>query len=163
MSQTLTTNPESLIKINVVGNLSRTGHNGENVLGTDGLASTLTATNYKHLLRIKTNTNKGYDEVVDGDGVRLCHPTSKLARGRTQKGQTGALSTKADWGTLDEDFRIRRLTPKECERLQAFPDDWTKYDCDGNLVSDTQRYKCLGNAVTTTVVTHVANEMFNVS
>jgi DNA (cytosine-5)-methyltransferase 1 len=38
--------------------------------------------------------------------------------------------------------RIRRLTPTECERLQGFPDGWT----DG--VSDTQRYKCLGNAVT---------------
>ena len=42
--------------------------------------------------------------------------------------------------------RIRRLTPKECSRLQGFPDDW----CDG--LSDTQKYKTLGNAVTTTVV-----------
>lgn len=41
---------------------------------------------------------------------------------------------------------IRRLTPVECERLQGFPDNWT--DC----VSDTQRYKCCGNAVTTNVV-----------
>ena len=42
--------------------------------------------------------------------------------------------------------RIRRLTPIECERLQGFPDGWT----DG--VSDTQRYKLLGNAVTTNVI-----------
>lgn len=41
---------------------------------------------------------------------------------------------------------IRRLTPKECERLQGFPDGWT----DG--VSDTQRYKTLGNAVTVNVI-----------
>lgn len=41
---------------------------------------------------------------------------------------------------------IRRLTPKECERLQGFPDDWTA----GH--SDTQRYKMCGNAVTTNVV-----------
>lgn len=54
-------------------------------------------------------------------------------------------------------FKVRRLTPKECERLQAFPDDWTKYGADGELISDTQRYKCLGNAVTTTVVTHIIN------
>lgn len=159
LSPTLTTT-ETLAKINVVGNLSRTGHKGENVYGIDGLSSTLTATNYKHPLRIKTNTNKGYDEVVDGDGVRLCHPTSTKARGRTQKGHTGALSTKADWGTVDEDFRIRRLTPRECERLQAFPDDWTRWGADGEEISDTQRYKCLGNAVTTTVVTHIANTMF---
>ncbi len=42
--------------------------------------------------------------------------------------------------------RIRRLTPIECERLQGFPDGWTEG------VSDTQRYKVLGNAVTTNVI-----------
>ena len=42
--------------------------------------------------------------------------------------------------------RIRRLTPEECELLQAFPIKWTEG------VSDTQRYKLLGNAVTTTVI-----------
>lgn len=40
---------------------------------------------------------------------------------------------------------VRRLTPKECERLQGFPDNWT-------IGSDTQRYRQCGNAVTTTVV-----------
>ena len=160
LAPTLTTHSETLAKINIVGNLSRTGHMGDAILGVDGISSTLTATNYKHPLRIKTNTNKGYDEVVDGDGVRLCHPTSTKARGRTQKGQTGALSTKADWGTVDKDFRIRKLTPIECERLQAFPDNWTKWGADGEEISDTQRYKCLGNAVTTTVVTYIADTMF---
>lgn len=38
---------------------------------------------------------------------------------------------------------VRRLTPRECERLQGFPDGWT--DIPGN--SDTQRYRQLGNAV----------------
>ena len=45
--------------------------------------------------------------------------------------------------------RIRRLTPIECERLQGFPDNWTEG------LSDTQRYKCLGNAVTTNVITEI--------
>jgi len=44
------------------------------------------------------------------------------------------------------DMRIRRLTPTECERLQGFPDGWTEG------VSDTQRYKLLGNAVTVPVI-----------
>lgn len=61
----------------------------------------------------------------------------------------------------DDNYRIRRLTPVECERLQAFPDDWTKYGKDDELISDTQRYKCIGNAVTTTVITHIINEMFD--
>jgi DNA (cytosine-5)-methyltransferase 1 len=42
--------------------------------------------------------------------------------------------------------RIRRLTPKECERLQGFPDDWTSGQTDG------QRYKQMGNAVAVPVV-----------
>jgi DNA (cytosine-5)-methyltransferase 1 len=42
--------------------------------------------------------------------------------------------------------KIRFLTPLECERLQAFPDNWTKG------LTDIQRYKCLGNAVTVNVI-----------
>ncbi len=48
---------------------------------------------------------------------------------------------------------IRRLTPLECERLQGFPDGWTEG------VSDTQRYKCLGNAVTVNVVREIAKRI----
>jgi site-specific DNA-cytosine methylase len=41
---------------------------------------------------------------------------------------------------------VRRLTPTECCRLQGFPDDWN------DNVSDTQRYKQMGNAVTVNVI-----------
>lgn len=50
---------------------------------------------------------------------------------------------------------IRRLTPVECERLQGFPDGWTKYGVmNGKVVemSDSRRYKAMGNAVTTNVI-----------
>jgi DNA (cytosine-5)-methyltransferase 1 len=55
--------------------------------------------------------------------------------------------------------RIRRLTPKECERLQGFPDDWTKYGIGDEPISDTQRYKMCGNAVTTNVITAVMEKL----
>jgi len=59
--------------------------------------------------------------------------------------------------------RIRSLTPIECERLQGFPDNWTKegIDNDGNEVniSDTQRYKCLGNAVTVNVIEAIGKQL----
>jgi DNA (cytosine-5)-methyltransferase 1 len=45
--------------------------------------------------------------------------------------------------------RIRRLTPTECERLQTVPDGYT------NHVSDTQRYKMLGNGWTIKVISHI--------
>ena len=51
---------------------------------------------------------------------------------------------------LQHKANIRRLTPIECERLQGFPDNWTEG------ISDTQRYKCLGNAITV----NVAEEIF---
>lgn len=55
---------------------------------------------------------------------------------------------------LTSKSQIRRLTPTECERLQGFPDFWTEG------LSDSQRYKTLGNAVTSNVVTVLINEMF---
>jgi DNA (cytosine-5)-methyltransferase 1 len=53
---------------------------------------------------------------------------------------------------VNDNMRIRRLTPKECERLQGFPDNWT-------IGSDTQRYKQCGNAVTVDVVEYIAKEL----
>jgi DNA (cytosine-5)-methyltransferase 1 len=53
--------------------------------------------------------------------------------------------------------QIRRLTPTECERLQGFPDGWTEG------ISDTQRYKCLGNAVTVNVITEIGKRIARVS
>ena len=63
--------------------------------------------------------------------------------------------------TLDGRDRVRRLTPLECERLQGFPDDYSKFGVDGEVISKTQRYQCLGNAVTPTVITHIMNQMFS--
>lgn len=45
-------------------------------------------------------------------------------------------------------YELRKLTPLECERLQGFPDYWTKYGESGAELSDTPRYKALGNSLT---------------
>jgi DNA (cytosine-5)-methyltransferase 1 len=64
-----------------------------------------------------------------------------------------------------EKMKIRKLTTKECERLQGFPDDWTKHGIDekGNQVemSDTQRYKMCGNALTVNVAREIIQRLFN--
>lgn len=44
-------------------------------------------------------------------------------------------------------YRIRRLTPTECERLDGFPDGWTQQDTKGNVISDAARYTALGNSI----------------
>jgi len=63
---------------------------------------------------------------------------------------------------IKQGTNIRRLTPVECERLQGFPDGWTEIGIqDGKQVkvSDTQRYKMLGNAVTTNVITFLGGRI----
>ena len=63
----------------------------------------------------------------------------------------GTLQTQSRDGSHQSQFVldgvVRRLTPKECERLQGFPDEWTAVDG----MSDTQRYKQMGNAQTVPV------------
>lgn len=63
---------------------------------------------------------------------------------------------------LFDGYRIRRLTPIECERLQGFPDDHTSfgnYDGEVKSMSRNQRYKQCGNAVTVDVVQAVAEQV----
>ena len=57
-----------------------------------------------------------------------------------------------EWDSVDE-LHWRKLTPLECERLQTVPDDYT------NHVSNTQRYKMLGNGWTVEVIKHILQEM----
>lgn len=131
----------------------------QSIYSKNGISPSLSATDYKNPLKIKTNTTKGYDNVTTGDGIRLDHKNSTNSRGRTQKNSTGALSCTSDWGTLDKDYRIRRLTPVECERLQGFQDGWTEFGVNGEKISDTQRYKMTGNAVTVPVITYLIDNM----
>ncbi len=64
---------------------------------------------------------------------------------------------------IAENLKIRRLTPTECERLQGFPEGWTGWGINDKgekvIVSDTQRYRALGNAVTTNVVTFLGKRI----
>jgi DNA (cytosine-5)-methyltransferase 1 len=59
-------------------------------------------------------------------------------------------------------LRVRRLTPLEHERLQGFPDDHTRWGCQGLEISDGQRYKMIGNAVAVPVVKWVGEQLMNV-
>ncbi len=70
-----------------------------------------------------------------------------------ENGDPSFTLTAQDLHGVYDGITIRRLTPTECERLQGFPDGWT----DG--LSDTQRYKCLGNAVTTNVITAIMERL----
>lgn len=75
--------------------------------------------------------------------------TSHLSR---NDGKTYCLDT-GQTNAIELNSRIRRLTPIECERLQTVSDNYT------NHVSDTQRYKMLGNGWTIDIITHILNHL----
>lgn len=85
----------------------------------------------------------------------------KRQNGRRFKkdGEPSFTVTAQDQHGVFDGMKIRRLTPKETERLQGFPDDWTKYGHDGKEISDTQRYRCCGNAVTVNVIEAIMDKM----
>lgn len=113
------------------------------------------------LMKVRNGTKQGYDVASLGDGINLAFPKSKTRRGRVGKGCSQTLDTNCNMGTIDgEDgtYRIRRLTPLECFRLQGFPDDMVQQARELGI-SDSQLYKMAGNAVTVNVVQAVAQKI----
>lgn len=109
----------------------------------------------------------GYDGSEDGTGrgtpvvpvgVQI-HGSTATARSATYTDVAGAILTKPP-GRLENSSTtavlagaaVRRLTPRECERLQGFPDDYTLVTYRGRLAADGPRYKALGNSMAVPVM-----------
>ena len=108
-------------------------------------------------IRIKEATSQGYAEAEVGDSVNLSRPNSKTRRGRVGKQIANTLLTGESQGVVEPDFRIRKLTPRECWRLQGFP-DWA-FDKAQEVNSNSQLYKQAGNSVTVNVIEAIAKEL----
>lgn len=105
-------------------------------------------------IAFKNATKKWYIEWEAGDSVDYSFPNSKTRRWRAKKRKSGTLSTQQNQSVITSDMNLRKLTPIECERLQTLPDNYTE------SVSNTQRYKMLGNWWTVDVIAHIFNYMF---
>ena len=130
------------------------------VYETDGIAPTIRAYQGGGLepkIRVKEATSQGYAEAQIGDSVNLSHPNSKTRRGRVGKQIANTLLTGESQGVIEPDFRIRKLTPRECWRLQGFP-DWA-FDKAQEVNSNSQLYKQAGNSVTVNVIAAIAKEL----
>lgn len=126
---------------------------------TDGISPTIRAYQgggIEPKIRVKEATSKGYAEAEIGDSVNLSHPNSKTRRGRVGKQVANTLLTGESQGVIEPDFRIRKLTPRECWRLQGFP-DWA-FDKAQEVNSNSQLYKQAGNSVTVNVIAAIAKE-----
>ena len=130
--------------------------------------------NYRVMSMVQTFTERSFDGNREDGG--------RAIRYHKKPGETPCLSSQMGMGgnnvpmfkipettkkgyaapVLTPNRAIRRLTPVECCRLQGFPDDWNEYgEFDGEVkpMSDTQRYKQCGNAVTVNVVQAVAERI----
>jgi len=108
-------------------------------------------------------TNQDLAGALKGEGIsETSLGTAIVAQALQTDGQ---LRQGVSWGTDKPQSarNIRRLTPTECARLQGFPDDWARWGLtqDGELVeiSDTQQYKCYGNAATTKVTEAIGRQL----
>lgn len=150
-------------KVQSIGNGSR--YETDNTVWPTGLAGTLTATDYKHVpkVAIKNATKTGYTMAEVGDGIDLAYPNSETRRGRVQPQQSNTLTTNDNLGVLvdDQPIRIRKLTPKECWRLQGFSD--AQYEKAASINSNSQLYKQAGNAVTVNVVEEIGRHIMSVA
>lgn len=130
-------------------------------------------------MRVSEATKQGYAEIDPGACVDLGMRNSKTRRGRKMAAKSNCLTTSNDFYQYlgpksrpmyevkdghviingkgypikldDGQYIIRKLTPVECERLQTLPDGYTA------AVSNTQRYRGLGNGWTAEVIIHILN------
>lgn len=110
---------------------------------------------------IKNATKQGYIMAEVGDGVRLSYPTTNRQRGRVQKQMAQTITTQNDVGVLMNysPIRIRKLTPRECWRLQGFSDE--QFDKAQAVNSNNQLYKQAGNAVTVNVAKAIGDHLMS--
>lgn len=135
--------------------------NGRRVKNEGEPSFTLTSQD-RHGVLIKTANKQGYMTAQIGDGIDLAYPESETRRGRVQPQRSNTLTTSDNLGVLIDDqcIKIRKLTPRECWRLQGFTDE--QFDKAAAINSNSQLYKQAGNAVTVNVVTEIGKHIMNI-
>lgn len=152
-----TTAQKDPLKILLAGNLPGSHEQNGRVYDPEGISpilNTMQGGGRQPKIRVREATKQGYAEASVGDSVNLSHPNSKTRRGRVGEGIANTLVTGDSQGVVMPNFRIRKLTPRECWRLQGFP-DWA-FDRAQEVNSNSQLYKQAGNSVTVNVIKEIA-------
>ena len=90
---------------------------------------------------------------MDRDGSSVANKTKQMLELRKDDKSNAITTVGKDSVVVDEELTWRKLTPLECERLQTVPDNYTEG------VSNTQRYKMLGNGWTVEVIKHILGDI----
>lgn len=142
--------------ISVAGMLPGNFEQGNRVYEVTGTAPTLSTKQGGTKIMIRKNETE-YQEVKPGDSVNLAFPNSTSRRGRLGKQSVHTLLTGDQQAVVTDQYQIRKLTPRECWRLQGFP-DWA-FDRASQVNSDSQLYKQAGNSVTVPVIFDIARRL----
>lgn len=147
-------------KIIKVGNYSKSGHNASTIVNTDGIASTImenhgtvTAVAKSNIIELEWKGKK----MKEGDGLYIS-TTDKFFRGGLN-GVSRTLKAESHDAGVIQDYRIRKLTPRECFRLMGVSEEnIDKIQSAG--ISRIQQYKMAGNSIVVDVLYHIFRKMF---
>ncbi len=149
----------SVQKDNLVMQLNETQQ--ANLKNGDEKANTFLSTRYKGsqangmTLVVSEATKKGFTEIKPGECFDFENPKSETRRGRKMEDKSNCLMAKETYFMqYTSDYRIRRLTPLECGRLQTVPDEIIIM-LQQNGISDTQIYRMCGNGWTIDVIAYI--------
>ncbi|OLQ23557.1 DNA (cytosine-5-)-methyltransferase [Listeria seeligeri] len=144
----------------LAGKLPGSHEQNSRIYGTEGVSPTLTTMQgggQEPKIKVKEATKKGFAEAFPVDSINISHPDSETRRGRVGKQLANTLLTGEEQAVVENDFRIRKLTPRECWRLQGFPDG--AFDRAAQVNSNSQLYKQAGNSVTVNVIEVIAKKL----
>ena len=110
-------------------------------------------------IRIKQATKQGYIEINRGGLVDMSYPNSTTRRGRVQDDGNicPTIMTSSEVCRVEDEYRIRKLTPLETWRMMGFSDEDFKKAQEVN--SDTQLYKQAGNSIVVNVLEEVFKQL----
>lgn len=115
-----------------------------------------------HVL-VKSATMGGYEKAMIGDSINLAFPNSTTRRGRVGKEIAQTLDRSCNQGVFiqdGEEYVIRKLTPKECMRLQGVPDEYTDKLIQAGI-SDSQIYKAAGDGLSVPIAKEIGERIKN--
>lgn len=145
------------VRVGGIFDTDNSTHQAGSIYDTNGLSPTLDTMQggwRQPCVRVKNNTEKGYLEAYEGDGI---YTNVSNKRGTVQKESIPALTSFQDKGVVVEDLRIRKLTPKECWRLMGFDDE--DFDNASKVNSNSQLYKQAGNSIVVNVLEAILDRL----
>jgi DNA (cytosine-5)-methyltransferase 1 len=102
-------------------------------------------------LNVSDNTGDVRATILAVDDVTAFGWQENHMAGTVYKDTIPGLTTSKTYAIQRNDLAVRRLTPRECERLQGWPDDHTRWADTGKEIADGPRYRMIGNGVASPV------------